>query len=62
MAFRSFIRDLIVFYLVYEILRSYFSKSLQVSTGMVIASILLLFLTIWFLLEKIGVLPSLSGE
>jgi hypothetical protein len=62
MAFRSFIRDLIVFYLVYEILRSYFSKSLQVSTGMLIASILLLFLTIWFLLEKIGVLPSLSGE
>jgi|GEM_PF-946553 hypothetical protein len=62
MAFRSFIRDLIVFYLVYEILRSYFSKSLQVSSGMLIASILLLFLTIWFLLEKIGVLPSLSGE
>lgn len=61
MAFRSFIRDVIVFYLVYEILRSYFQR-LQVSLTMVIASILLLILTLWFLLEKIGIMPSLSGE
>ncbi|MEM5834791.1 MAG: hypothetical protein QXQ69_03015 [Candidatus Aenigmatarchaeota archaeon] len=61
MGFRSFARDIIVFYLVYEVIRGYF-QGLQISSSIFVASILLLILTLWFLLEKIGILPSLSGE
>ncbi|MFH8086653.1 MAG: hypothetical protein QW609_02430 [Candidatus Aenigmatarchaeota archaeon] len=52
---------MIVFYLVYEILKNYL-QGFQVSSSMVIASLLLLILTLWFLLEKIGLIPSISGE
>lgn len=60
MAVRSLIRDLIVVYLSYEVIKGYISHTVTVNTNILIAVVLLLLITIWFLLEKIGLLPKLT--
>lgn len=57
---RSIIRDIIAIYVCYKVLAvalfaQEFSSLTLVATGA------LLFLTIWFLLEKIGIMPKATG-
>ena len=58
MGVRGFIRDLISFYLGYEIIRGYFSGSYAM-TNISIAVLVLVAIAIWFTLERLGILPKM---
>lgn len=60
MGVRGLIRDLLGIYLGFEVIRSYISNS-SLNINILIVSILILILSVWFLLERIGVLPKISG-
>lgn len=55
MVLRSVVRDLITIYLCYNVIRGYTSEG-----NFTLAAIVLLLLTFWFILEKIGILPKLG--
>jgi len=60
MGVRGLIRDLIYLYLAYEIIKGYVYQNFSFSASILIATIGILILSIWFLLEKIGILPKLT--
>lgn len=62
MVFRSLIRDIIIIYLAFEIVRGYLSHNSFVTINIMIATVVLVGMTIWFLLEKMGAIPSFSGS
>lgn len=53
MVLRSFVRDIITIYVCYNVIRGYTPEG-----EMTLAAVILLLITAWFLLEKIGILPS----
>lgn len=57
---RSVIRDIIALYVCYKILAVTFFAQ-EFSSISIIATGALLFLTVWFLLEKVGLLPKATG-
>ncbi len=57
MGVRGFIRDIITLYVVYKVIEASFSKT-PPGKNLVIASLLLGGFTVWFLLEKLGILPK----
>ncbi len=57
MGLRSYLRDVVVFYIFYKSTKSFFTtKNLDTTTYLSI--ILLFFITLWFLLERVGILPK----
>ncbi len=57
---RSIIRDILAIYVCYKVLAFAFFAQ-EFSALSIIATGALLFLTVWFLLEKIGVIPKATG-
>jgi hypothetical protein len=56
---RGIIRDLIGIYLGYEIVKGILFKNFTITLPIAISGILLLILSIWFVLERIRILPKL---
>ena len=57
MGIRSYIRDMLSIYVSYKVLEAYFSgKNIENLTAFF--AVLLGGITLWFLLEKIGILPK----
>ena len=61
MGVRGLIRDLLGIYLGYEVIRSYFYGNSSLNLNILVASIAIFALAVWFLLERVGVLPKMSG-
>jgi len=57
MGVRSVIRDLVALYLGYEIIKIWLFDS-EFTSIIGILAIILIFFTVWFLLEKMGILPK----
>lgn len=57
---RSVIRDIVALYVCYKVLAFVFFAQ-GFSSISIIATVALLFLTVWFLLEKIGIIPKATG-
>ncbi len=55
MGFRGIIRDILIFYLAYEIFSNSAKGKNLLSTYGYLALVLILILTIWFELEKMGI-------
>lgn len=60
MGIRGIIRDVLSIYLGFEILRGYLFKSFQINDAILIAALALFLLSIWFILERIGIAPRFS--
>lgn len=60
MVIRAIIRDIIGIYLGYEIIRGYISHSFVIKPAILVAAGILLLFGIWFLLERIGILPKVT--
>ena len=60
MGIRSVIRDIISIYLGYKILKGYIVGEFSITTNIFIAALLVLLFSVWFLLEKIGVIPKIT--
>lgn len=60
MGIRAIIRDFLGIYLGYEILKGYLYKSFQINDFILLTALAMLVLSIWFLLERIGVLPKVT--
>jgi len=58
MGVRGFVRDIASLYLSYKVLLGAMTGSLQIDTSLVLAALVLLFFTLWFLLEKVGILEK----
>lgn len=57
MVFRGLIKDLLILYLAYKVLKIWWYKE-QVTTGVASVMIILSLLVVWFMLERIGLLPK----
>lgn len=57
---RSLIRDVLALYVCYKVFAFAFFAQ-EFSAPSIIAAGALLFLTVWFLLEKMGVIPKATG-
>jgi len=60
MGIRAIIRDFLGIYLGYEILKGYLYKRFQINDFILLTALAMLVLSIWFLLERIGVLPKVT--
>ena len=60
MGFRSFLRDGLVFYLAYKIIKGYLFHDFHLDGTLVLLTLLLLLMTVWFLLEKMGILAKMD--
>lgn len=60
MGIRSWARDLFILYLSFEILRRQLIKEIKLSFDLTLIIFLIVFLTAWFILEKIGILPKIT--
>lgn len=54
---RGVIKDLLILYLAYKILKIWWYKE-QVTTGVASVMIIVSLLVIWFMLERIGIIPK----
>mgnify|MGYP000119369794 CR=1 FL=1 len=59
MGIRGFIRDLIGIYLGFEIIKGAITKHFELTMPIIVCAVILLALGIWFILERIGLLPKL---
>jgi hypothetical protein len=57
MALRGLVRDLLSLYLGFEVIRGYVTGTMYV-TNISIAALVLFGLALWFMLERIGLLPK----
>lgn len=57
MGLRGLIKDILFIYLAYLILKLWWQKE-QVSTGVLSLTVVILLLVIWFMLERIGLMPK----
>jgi len=60
MGVRGVIRDVLALYVSYRIIEGFVSKNLVADSHLLLSSILLFFLTLWFLLEKIGLIRKIT--
>jgi len=58
MGLRAYIRDIIVFILFFKLTKIYFSNK-ELTFSCYLLSLILLILTVWFLLERIGFLEKI---
>jgi len=61
MGVRGLIRDLLGIYLGYEVIRSYIYGNSSLNINILIVSIVIFALAVWFLLERVGILPKMTG-
>ena len=61
MGVRAILRDLLSLYLGYEIIRGYLFGNFVLTSQIVIAAVALFALAVWFILERIGLIPKLTG-
>ena len=61
MGFRGLIRDFLGIYLGYEIIKGYVYQNFSLTATVLVATVILLILSVWFLLERIGLLPKLTA-
>ncbi len=59
MGFRGIIRDILSIYLGYEIIKGALFGNFELHIWIVLAAIILLIFGMWFILERIGILPQL---
>lgn len=55
---RGFIRDILILYVCYRLLLVWMGKEFTLT--LLVLIILILLLTVWFLLEKLGILPKIG--
>ena len=60
MGIRGVIRDIVGIYLGFEIVRGYLSHNFTLTPYILIAGLVLLILGLWFVLERIGIIPKLA--
>jgi len=60
MGIRGLIRDALTLYVCLVIFMNMATGNLKVDTNFILASIFLFLLTIWFLLEKLNIIPRIS--
>jgi lipopolysaccharide export LptBFGC system permease protein LptF len=58
MGIRSLIRDVLAIYLSFFIFQNIINGKIKAELTIILASLFLFLLTIWFLLEKIGIIPK----
>jgi lipopolysaccharide export LptBFGC system permease protein LptF len=58
MGIRSLIRDVLAIYLSFFIFQNIINGKIKAELSIILASLFLFLLTIWFLLEKIGIIPK----
>jgi lipopolysaccharide export LptBFGC system permease protein LptF len=58
MGIRSLIRDVLAIYLSFFIFQNIINGKIKAELSITLASLFLFLLTIWFLLEKIGIIPK----
>ncbi len=54
---RGMIKDLLILYIAYKVLKIWWYKE-QVTTGVASVMIIVSLLVIWFMLERIGIIPK----
>lgn len=59
MGARGFIRDIIGIYLGFEIIKGAITKDFEITGPIIACGLVLLAFGIWFILERIGILPKL---
>ena len=59
MGARGFIRDIIGIYLGFEIIKGAITKHFEINMPIIVCAAILLAFGIWFILERIGILPKL---
>lgn len=57
MGVRGFIKDILFLYLAYNILKIWWHKE-QVNTSVLSVTVIISLLVIWFMLERIGLMPK----
>lgn len=57
MGVRGFIKDILFLYLTYNILKIWWHKE-QVNTSVLSVTVIISLLVIWFMLERIGLMPK----
>ena len=57
MGFRGVVKDLLVLLLAYYVIRAWIYKE-QISTGVIYLAVIICMVVIWFMLERIGVIPK----
>jgi len=60
MGVRGIIRDLLSIYIGYEVIKSYIYKNFDFSITLLIATLALLILSVWFILERVRILPKIT--
>jgi uncharacterized protein YjaZ len=61
MVIRAVIRDMLGLYLGYEILKGYlYPKSFQITDYILLAALAMFLMSIWFFLERVGILPKIT--
>jgi hypothetical protein len=60
MGIRAIVRDILGIYLGFEIIRGATTGDFVFHIGIIISAILLFIFGIWFLLERIGLLPKIT--
>ena len=60
MGIRGVIRDIAGIYLGFEIVRGYITHNFTLTPYILIAGSILLLLGLWFILERIGIIPKLA--
>jgi len=58
MAFRGPIRDILSIYLGYKVITIWLFKA-ELTTNVGFAALLLLLISVWFVLERVGIIPKL---
>ncbi len=58
---RGIIRDILSLYLGYEILRGALFGDFTITMPVLVAAGLLFAMAVWFILEKIGIIPKITG-
>jgi lipopolysaccharide export LptBFGC system permease protein LptF len=58
MGIRSLIRDVLAIYISFFIFQNIINGKIKAELSIILASLFLFLLTIWFLLEKIGIIPK----
>jgi len=60
MGVRGVIRDLLSIYIGYEVIKGYIYKNFDFNITLLIATLALLILSIWFILERVGILSKMT--
>jgi hypothetical protein len=60
MGVRAFLKDILIIYLGYEIVKGYITHNFTISASIFIIALVLIIFAIWFFLERLGILPKVT--